>query len=218
MRITTTQFETLLNDALHQNTLIFPDQARIVSSLATYLAAMQKWNTVYNLTAITKPIDMVRLHIIDSLLISRFLTRSRYIDIGSGAGLPGLPLALCHPSQDWTLLDKNSKKTRFLFQMVSDLGLSNVTVIHSRVEEYRPATLFDGILSRAYTSLAQMIDSTQHLLNQDGRFFAMKGQRPDDEMMQCHSPFIIDACHRLTINGLPVERHLIDIKRATTTT
>ena len=129
------------------------------AQLAGYLELLVKWNRVYNLTAIKDPKQMVTHHLLDSLSISPYLHGDRLIDVGTGAGLPGIPLAITHRHKQFVLLDSNVKKTRFCRQAAAELGLDNVEVVHSRVEDYRPERLFSSVISRAYTSLSGMITS-----------------------------------------------------------
>lgn len=181
--------------------------------LLQYLHLMRKWNTVFNLTSIRDPQEMVMLHLIDSLAIGRYLHGSRIIDIGTGAGLPGIPLALTHPDKFFTLLDSNNKKTRFLTQAVAELKLKNVEIIHARVENFRPEQSFDSILSRAFASLRLMLSATQHLLHEQGQFLAMKGTYPEQEVLDIPHEFELLAVHKLTIKGLNAERHLVCLQR-----
>jgi 16S rRNA (guanine527-N7)-methyltransferase len=199
-----------LEEALQQNHLCVDETAKL--KLIQYLHLLQTWNKVFNLTTITKPRDMVYLHLIDSLMITPFLKGTRLLDVGTGAGLPGLPLAICNPLQQWVLLDKNSKKTRFLTQVVAELALPNVTVIHSRSEDFHPDHGFDSILARALGTLTLFVNSTRHLLNANGIFIAMKGKYPQDELDELQGPFTIQKVTRLAIKGVSIERHIVCIK------
>ena len=129
---------------------------------------MQTWNRVFNLTHITNPNDMVFLHIIDSLIIQPYLQGQTYLDVGSGAGLPGIPLAIMHPEHHWVLLDKSSKKIRFLTQVIAELKLTNIEIVHSRSETYHPQYTFDCIVSRAFGSLSLLTETTKHMLSNKG--------------------------------------------------
>lgn len=206
-----TVFEAELKKASEQNQLILsPD---VFSQLTHYLTLMQTWNRVFNLTTITDPREMVYLHLIDSLLVQPYLRGSRFLDVGSGAGLPGIPLAIMHPEQTWFLLDKNNKKTRFLTQCVAELGLKNVTVIHSRTDEFKPAEGFDCILSRAFGTLRLFAETTKHLLRPGGILVAMKGKYPEDELSELPSEFKVSLTTPLTMRGLTVDRHLICLEQ-----
>ena len=184
-----------------------------VEQLLKYLELLQQWNRAYNLTAITDPVAMVHLHLLDSLAILPFLKGKRFIDVGTGPGLPGIPLAIVMPDSHFTLLDSNGKRVRFLFQVRVALGLDNVSEIHSRVESFNPQQGFDGIISRAFTSLAEMVNKTQHFLAENGVFFAMKGRFPEKELSELAKPYNVITSHRLDVPGVDGERHLIEIAR-----
>lgn len=174
-----------------------------------YLDLLIKWNKVFNLTRICDPKEMVMLHILDSLSIHPYLHGTRILDVGTGAGLPGIPLAILLPEKKFVLLDSNIKKTRFLTQVVHELKLSNVEIIHSRCEDLHPVHLFDSILSRAFASLEVMLKATHHLVHQDGRFLAMKGIYPESEIQEIPQGFKLVAVHKLVIKGLDAKRHLV---------
>jgi 16S rRNA (guanine(527)-N(7))-methyltransferase RsmG len=178
-----------------------------------YLNLMRHWNRVYNLTAIIDPDEMIMLHILDSLSISAYLQGTRIIDVGTGAGLPGIPLALIYPDKQFTLLDSNNKKTRFLTQVMIDLKLKNVEIIHARCEDFQSEHPFNSIVSRAFASLEVMLATTQHLSGKQSLFLAMKGSYPEQELLTLPEKFKIDAVHKLIINGLDAERHLVCLKK-----
>lgn len=182
-----------------------------VDQLLAYLALLVKWNRAYNLTAISDPLDMVALHLLDSLSIIPWLTGECFIDVGTGPGLPGIPLAIALPDRHFTLLDSNGKRVRFLFQVRTSLGLGNVSEVQSRAESYSPPRLFDGVISRAYSALDTMIASTAHLLAPGGHFFAMKGRLPSEELSALAKPYIVTGAHPLQVPGIDGERHLIAI-------
>jgi 16S rRNA (guanine527-N7)-methyltransferase len=150
--------------------------------LLQYLALMQKWNKAYNLTAIRDPHDMVIKHLLDSLSIVPWIKGANLLDIGTGGGLPGIPLAIQFPELEVTLLDSNGKKTRFLQQVKTELGLANVNVVHSRVEQYVPPKPFAQIVSRAFSALEMFVDLALPKLAGGGQMLAMKGQMPAEEM------------------------------------
>ncbi len=202
----------LLHLALRENKHHFP--AAVEEQFIHFLTLLQKWNQVFNLTALVTPSDLVYLHILDSLSISPYLHGKRLLDVGSGGGLPGIPLAIADPGQNWVLLDKSQKKTRFLVQVAAELGLKNVTVICSRCETFQTGPGFDSIISRAFGSLKLLIETTQHLLAPEGYFLAMKGGHPTQELAEIPATFHLQDVQKLTIRGLPAERHLIRIRRA----
>ncbi|QEY50037.1 16S rRNA (guanine(527)-N(7))-methyltransferase RsmG [Legionella longbeachae] len=154
----------------------------ICTSLSDYLFLLNKWNAAYNLTAIRDVEAMVGKHILDSLAILPWLKGNRIIDVGTGAGLPGIPLALAKPEINFVLLDSNGKKTRFLNEVKRQLNLENLEIVQIRVENYHPTQGFDTVLSRAFSSLGQMIQWTRHLIADEGIWLAMKGRFPDIEL------------------------------------
>jgi 16S rRNA (guanine527-N7)-methyltransferase len=181
--------------------------------LLEYLSLFELWNRTYNLSAIREPSDMVRLHLLDSLTIAPYLIGARFIDVGTGGGLPGIPLAIVFPERHFTLLDSAGKKTRFLFQVKQQLRLNNVAIENSRVEAYRPVQGYDGVISRAFASLQDMTNNCGHLFNQDGRFWAMKGVMPEDELRQITENHSIEHCYPLRIPGVEAQRCLLVLKR-----
>ncbi len=199
--------KAMLQTALSENRLSLSETQ--VDQLVRYLDMMQTWNKVFNLTSITDAREMVYLHIIDSLLTAPFLIGNRFLDVGSGAGLPGIPLAILHPEHEWVLLDKNNKKTRFMTQAIAELKLPRVQTIHTRAEDYQPDRCFDGILSRAYATLALFIKTTRHLLCKNGTFIAMKGKYPQDEITELASLTGEPTITPLTLKGMTLERHIV---------
>jgi len=181
--------------------------------LLAYLQLLMTWNKAYNLTAIRDPGEMIRLHLLDSLAVLPHISGKRLIDVGTGAGLPGIPLAIMCPERDFTLLDSNGKKTRFLFQARCDLGLSNLKEINSRVENHQPEVPYDAVLSRAFTSVADMVNKCSHLLSPEGLFLAMKGKFPQSELSEVGKDYKVNASHTLQVPGVDGERHLIVISR-----
>lgn len=208
--MTTSIFNPLLQKGLALNAI--PLSQEQLDKLATYLTLLQKWNTVYNLTAITTPKEMVYLHIVDSLSIQPYINGNRLLDVGSGAGLPGIPLAIVNPDQQWVLLDKNSKKTRFQTQAIAELGLSNVEAVHSRCEDFHPEQGFDTIVSRAFASLRIFVETTTHLLAPQGVWLAMKGQYPADELKDLPNQVEASKIERIIIKGMNIDRHIVMMK------
>jgi len=181
--------------------------------LLAYLKLLISWNKAYNLTAIRDPAQMIALHLLDSLTVLPHVTGEHLIDVGTGAGLPGIPLAIIYPDKQFTLLDSNGKKTRFLFQVRCHLGLTNVTEIQSRVEQHQPRECYDAVLSRAFTSIADMVDKCHHLLAAQGVFLAMKGKFPQSELSEVAKDYKVETSHTLQVPGVEGERHLIVIGR-----
>jgi len=181
--------------------------------LLAYLELLISWNKAYNLTAIRDPAQMIALHLLDSLTVLPHVTGEHLIDVGTGAGLPGIPLAIMYPDKQFTLLDSNGKKTRFLFQVRCHLGLTNVTEIQSRVEQHQPRKCYDAVLSRAFTSIADMVDKCHHLLAAQGVFLAMKGKFPQSELSEVAKDYKVETSHTLQVPGVEGERHLIVIGR-----
>lgn len=182
-----------------------------IERLLCYLELLQRWNRAYNLTAVTNPLDMVQLHLLDSLSILPFLSGKTFIDVGTGPGLPGVPLAIALPEADFVLLDSNGKRVRFLFQAKTSLNLANIELVAGRAERYRPDKLFDGVISRAFTSLPEMVSRTRHLLDGTGKFYAMKGRYPDKELSELGKGYTVSACRLLNVPGVVGERHLVEI-------
>lgn len=182
--------------------------------LSAYLALLERWNRAYNLTAVRDPAAMVIRHLLDSLSILPWLIGPRVLDVGSGAGLPGIPLAIVRPDLEFFLLDSNGKRTRFLIQVVADLQLKNVNVVRGRVEDYQPETLFDSIVSRAFATLADMVTDAGRLCATTGRLLAMKGVFPDDELARLPSDYAVVGVHRLRVPNLDAERHLVHLAPA----
>ena len=180
-----------------------------IEQLLDFIKLIGKWNKAYNLTAIRDKEEMVRLHLLDSLAILPYIEGRRIIDIGTGAGLPGIPLAICLPETEFTLLDSNAKKTRFVQQAVLELKLKNVQIRHSRVEQYRPETLFDTALCRAFAGLEDIVKLTAHLLGEGGVLLAMKGQSPDAELKQLSAKSSVIPIH---VPGIEAERCLVRIE------
>lgn len=196
-----------LNQNLEQSTF-FVDQS-IRDRLVLYLQLLIKWNKAYNLTAVRDPLQMVARHIMDSLSIANYVKGQRVLDVGSGAGLPGIPLALCFPEHDFTLLDSNGKKTRFMVQVAKELGLGNVSVVKNRVLSYRPANVFDTIVARAFSTVANLVSESTHLLGENSQVLAMKGTYPLAELDELGSDVGDVEVTRLEVPGVDAERHLV---------
>lgn len=180
--------------------------------LVKLVGLLNKWNKAYNLTAIRDPEEMLIKHILDSLAVGPYLQGERFIDVGTGPGLPGLPLAIMYPEKEFFLLDSLGKRIQFIRNAVRELELKNVTPILSRVEEYHPEEKFDGVLSRAFASLNDMTTWCAHLPNLKGRYYALKGQCHEDEFQEISDKFLIEEKICLEIPQLMGDRHLILVK------
>ncbi len=186
----------------------------LAAPLLDYLALLARWNAAYNLTAIRDPREMIGKHLLDSLAMQLFVRElGTLADLGTGAGLPGIPLAIATPSLRVTLVESNGKKARFLREAVRRLGLANADVAESRIEAFRPATAFDAITARALATLPLILQLGGHLLKADGRLLAMKGVLPSDEIAALPAGWRLAAVHPLRVPGLDAERHLMDIVR-----
>lgn len=174
---------------------------RYCEPLLHYLALLNKWNQAYNLTAIRDPGLMIHKHLVDSLAILPWIKGSNLIDIGTGAGLPGIPIAITRPDLAITLLDSNGKKIRFLREVKRRLGLDNVEIVESRAESYHPARNFDTVTTRAFSSLTQMINWTKHLIAEEGLWLAMKGVYPQEELEMLQQPWRIEHYQLDAVEG-----------------
>jgi len=203
----------MLQDLQAAATELAVDISHCEQDLLRYLALLEKWNKAFNLTAIRQPKEMLIKHIFDSLAVAPYITEQRFIDVGTGAGLPGVVLALCFPEKQFDLLDSNGKKTRFLNQVKQELALTNIGVHQARVEQFEAEELYDGVLSRAFATLADMVNGSQHLLKPEGKCLAMKGLEPSSELSDLPKPFILAHCHRLLVPQLNEERHLVVLQR-----
>ncbi|QEY11482.1 16S rRNA (guanine(527)-N(7))-methyltransferase RsmG [Cellvibrio sp. KY-YJ-3] len=186
-----------------------------IEKLLAYVREFEKWNKAYNLSAVRDIRQMVARHLLDSLSVVPWFTANkkfsaaRVIDVGTGGGLPGIPLAIMFPEQQFTLLDSNGKKTRFLFHVKTLLGLSNVSVENRRVEEFKPEQKFDVVISRAFASLQDMTDGCTHLLVDKGFFLAMKGLFPQDELAPIADKIALIESVKLLVAETDGERHLL---------
>jgi 16S rRNA (guanine527-N7)-methyltransferase len=183
--------------------------------LLAFVGLLDHWNRTYNLTAIREPERMLTHHVLDSLAAAPWVRGPRVLDVGSGGGLPGVPLAIADPSLRVTLLDSNSKKTAFLAHAVGALSLPNVEVVTSRVEAYAPPAAFDTVISRAFSDLRDFVSRTGLHVAADGRWVAMKGLMPHEELAQLDATVTLDATHAVTVPGVDGQRHVLVLRRST---
>ncbi|WP_423709574.1 16S rRNA (guanine(527)-N(7))-methyltransferase RsmG [Undibacterium sp. WLX3042] len=185
-----------------------------IDKMIAYLILLSKWNTVYNLTAIRDPKEMVKQHLLDSLSAApAFKDAKNILDVGAGGGLPGMMLAIAYPDIRISMIDTVSKKTAFLTQAKTELGLSNVTVYTGRVESLQVKEKFDVITSRAFSELCNFINWSGHLLADGGQFIAMKGVAPAQEIERLPEGWLVTGVQALTVPGLQAERHLVFVKK-----
>ena len=190
----------------------------VQAQLRDYVRLIDKWNQVYNLTSVRDPAEMVTRHLLDSLAIQPYLQGTQILDVGTGAGLPGIPLAIVNkevcPERKYVLLDSNSKKTRFVQQAIAELGLTNVQVVHERAENFCPTDLFDVVVSRAFASIADMLKYSGQHCAPDGVLLAMKGADPVDELQAVPDHYAVQAIHALSVPGLEGQRHVVCLRPA----
>lgn len=184
-----------------------------IDQLIEYVALLDKWNKAYNLTSVRDPEEMLVKHIMDSLVVAPHLPGTHYIDVGTGPGLPGMVLAIAKPDTHFVLLDSLGKRIRFLNQVKMALKLTNVTPVQSRVEEFHSEHKLDGVLSRAFASLQDMVDWCQHLVDESGRFYALKGQFPEQELASLPENIAHEETIKLAVPQLDGDRHLIILKK-----
>ncbi|MDR3391447.1 MAG: 16S rRNA (guanine(527)-N(7))-methyltransferase RsmG [Sulfuriferula sp.] len=182
--------------------------------LLAYLNLIEKWNRVHNLTAVRDPNKMLSHHLLDSLSVYPYVKAKNLLDVGSGAGLPGIPLAIINPAWNVALIDSNKKKSAFQQQVVIELGLSNVNVLSGRVETIAPEIKFDGIISRAFSEINLFIELTRNLIAANGCWYAMKGVYPEQELTGLAEGIEVVSVHELDVKPLEAKRHLVILKEA----
>jgi 16S rRNA (guanine527-N7)-methyltransferase len=203
-----------LRETLHRGLISLALDADVLAPrLLDYLALLARWNRTYNLTAIRDPHEMVTRHLLDSLAMHDHIESGTLADLGTGPGLPGIPLAIAKPQLQVTLVESNGKKARFLREAVRTLSLSNARVAESRAEALDEPAAYDALTARALDVLAGIIDVGGHLLKPGGRLLAMKGMRPDEEIAALPPGWTLEAVHPLTVPGLVGERHLVVVRR-----
>ncbi|MGG6137658.1 16S rRNA (guanine(527)-N(7))-methyltransferase RsmG [Pantoea allii] len=198
-----------LTSLLQAANISLSDQQK--QQLVAYVGLLDKWNKAYNLTSVRDPQQMLVRHILDSIVVAPHLEGARFIDVGTGPGLPGIPLAIVMPDAHFILLDSLGKRVRFLRQVQHELGLTNIEPVQSRVEAFPSEPLFDGVISRAFASLEDMVNWCHHLPAKNGRFYALKGVRPDDEITSLPAGYSLDRVISLQVPQLDGERHLVII-------
>jgi len=196
----------LLIDGIQSLNLTLPPTA--LQKIITYICLINKWNKVYNLTAARTDKELIVNHVLDSLSITPYIKGPEILDVGSGAGFPGVPLALALPQYNFTLLDCLNKRTRFLNQVIIELQLKNVTVIQNQIEQYHPNKYFNDIVTRATYSISDMIEKVKHLCCNSTRLLMMKGKYPQQELLSITTTYTV---HELQVPGLDAERNLIEI-------
>jgi 16S rRNA (guanine527-N7)-methyltransferase len=184
---------------------------QVQQKLLDYVALLQKWNKVYNLTSIRNAEQMISHHLLDSLAVLPHLWPGKWLDVGCGAGLPGLVLAIARPEWEFSLLDSNSKKTSFVQQAIIELGVQNVKVCCARVEEMPTEEKYDGIISRAFADTAVFVTITRHLLAEKGNWAAMKGT-PEQELLHLPGDVVVERIIPLSVSGLDAARCLVLLK------
>ena len=199
----------LLIEGLQRMALKLSDQ--VIDQLMTYLNLVEKWNRVYNLTAIRERDEMIKLHFLDSLSILNHVHVKNILDVGSGAGFPGIVLAITKPELKVTVMDSVNKKTTFMQQVKSELALTNLDVVNSRVEDYQPITLFEAVTSRAFSNLKNMMSLTQHTLQKEGMWLAMKSKDVKEELEEFEKNQY--TLIPLEVPFINAERYLVILKK-----
>ena len=207
--------EKQLHDGLKAIPELSADTGHLCSRLLRYIELIAKWNSTHNLTSVRNPESMITRHMLDSLVILPHVSGPGIVDVGSGAGFPGIPVALARPEWQVTLVESNQKKAAFLLQAVLELGLPNISVKQGRVEKIKLENKVDTVVSRAFSSLERFMSLSKHLSENDSdhcRFIAMKGEFPDMELMQLSSEFVVEKIIAVTVPGLKAKRHLVVIR------
>ena len=185
----------------------------MISSLLAYIDLLKKWNSAYNLLGGNELASLVSRHILDSLSIAPYLEGDLIVDIGAGAGLPGIPLAILNPEKNFVLVDSNGKKTRFMFQAKIQLGLDNITIENCRIEHYQSTQQIDMVMCRAFSTLANTLTILQPIFSKECKLLAMKGHYPEDEIARLPDDFELSKSIKLDVPGGESQRHLIEIVR-----
>jgi len=188
--------------------------ADVRAKLLQFLALLERWNRAYNLTAVRDIEEMLPRHLLDSLSVLPYLRGPRVLDVGTGAGLPGIPLALARPDCEFILIDRNAKKLRFVRQAIHELGVKNADTVHTAAEQFQPQQPFQTVIARALTAIPDMLNGCRHLCAADGAILAMKGVYPETEIAAVDAGFQVRDVVRLTVPGLEAARHLVILEPA----
>jgi 16S rRNA (guanine527-N7)-methyltransferase len=204
---------TELFELLHQGLvkMNLPLDRHVEAQLIRYIELIGQWNRVFSLTAIRDLDTMIVRHLLDSLSILPFIKGHKIVDVGTGAGLPGIPLAIVMPDHFFVLVDSNQKKTRFLQQTCYQMRLKNIRIVHERIENYQPEQLFDCVVSRAFSTLREFLVLSEHLAKPGTQFLAMKGVYPLTELQEVSESFNVKGAHPLHVPNLDAERHVVDL-------
>jgi 16S rRNA (guanine527-N7)-methyltransferase len=211
MSIDAQQLQRQLGHLIKQSDIDLSENKII--KLVDFVLLMQKWNKAYNLSSVRDPEQMLIRHIMDSLAVAPFIKAERIADVGTGPGLPGIPLAIVFPEKHFTLIDSLGKRIRFIKQACYELNIENVEALEARVEDVQPEAGFDIVLSRAFASLADMLNWCEHLVTNNGEFLALKGQLHQDELAQVPSRFVVADTKALVVPSLIGERHVVSIQK-----
>lgn len=209
--VTNAEPSTLLAEGL--KTAVVPMSASQQEKLLRYVALLNKWNKTYNLTAVREPERMIGRHILDSLAVLPFINATNVLDVGTGGGLPGIPLAIARPDLCITMLDSLQKKTTFVRQAIGELELKNAWVVCERVEQFQSPEKFTIVISRAFAELGDFVRGAAHLVTEGGRMFAMKGVYPHDEITRLPKTYQIERVIELSVPQVEGERHLVVLKK-----
>ncbi|MBT8445141.1 MAG: 16S rRNA (guanine(527)-N(7))-methyltransferase RsmG [Gammaproteobacteria bacterium] len=212
MLLSDTELEERLRDGMRALGASTDDGDAV--TLARLLVLLDKWNQAFNLTAVRAPRDMIGRHVLDSLTVRTYLHGMTILDVGTGAGFPGLVLAVAEPQRQFCLLDSGGKKVRFVRHAVAELGLENVEVVHSRVESYAPADSFDTVVCRAFSSLGEFVARCAVHVARGGRLVAMKGRMPQDELAGVPANWSVTRAERVAVPEVPGDRHIIVLERS----
>lgn len=205
------QLSTNLGELIAQTPLNISAEQQ--HQLVEYVLLLNKWNKAYNLTSVRDPNHMLIKHIVDSLVVSPHLIGENFIDVGTGPGLPGIPLAISNPDKHFVLLDSLGKRIRFLTQVKAQLKLDNIILVQSRVEQYQPTRELDGVISRAFASMEDMVSWCSHLIGVNKHFFALKGLYPQEEIAALNDSVRVSAIEQLAVPQLDGDRHLAILEK-----